>query len=276
MDLKQLTNNAKRPTAFTLIELLVVVSIISILIGLLMPALSKAQSIAKKVVCQTQLKQWACAFEMYVSENNDFFPHVDGLDRQNGPPASQADIADYFGWVDVLPRLMGQQPWGKPTVGDFPGEGTIFQCPAAKLAPDSEYGYDPRTEGFFSYAMNSCLELDENCWHNPTDTSGPMPSFLKNNKIRTPAWVILIYDQLLDPRMGYDGKMKNDSAGKHCGNYPKSFSTRHAKVNGKLGGSVLYCDYHVEWTESLWKDNWPDELEVPPRGDRNWYPYPAK
>ena len=41
-----------------------------------------------------------------------------------------------------------------------------------------------------------------------------------------------------------------------------------------LGGSILFCDYHVEWAESVWKDHWPADLEVPPRDDPDWFPYP--
>ena len=52
-----------RPTArrgrngFTLIELLVVVSIIALLVGILMPQLSRAKSIARMGICAHQLKQ---------------------------------------------------------------------------------------------------------------------------------------------------------------------------------------------------------------------------
>jgi len=122
--------------------------------------------------------------------------------------------------------------------------------------------------------MNSCLELDENCWHHPDDTSGPMPSFLRRTKINGPAEVYLLFDQLLDPLFGYDGEHINRSAGAHCGSYPKAFSARHARGGDKIGGSILFCDGHVQWQSSVWKPDWPDDLEVPPRTDRNWYPYP--
>lgn len=42
---------------FTVIELLVVVSLISLLLGLLLPALGRARSMARQTVCQSRLRQ---------------------------------------------------------------------------------------------------------------------------------------------------------------------------------------------------------------------------
>jgi hypothetical protein len=214
------------------------------------------------------MRQWGLAFEAYALSNDGYYPHIDGLDRDAGQ-------ADRFGWVDMLPPLMGETPWREHKLWHRPGKGTIFQCPSASLEFSGLYNYNPERNGFFSYAMNSCLELDRNCWPPHDEPRGNnMPSFLNTSKIRNPALVILLFDQLLDPKKGYGGEKLNRSAGRYCGSYPKAFSARHAKGGGLLGGSVLYCDYHVQWTETLWKPEWPDDLEVPPRRDLNWYPYP--
>lgn len=251
---------------FTLIELLIVTSIISLLISLLLPSFRRARASSRMAVCQSQLRQWGLAFQMYADEHDGFYPHTDGLDRDKGP-------ADQFGWVDLLPPMMGEKPWREHEQWEYPGRGTIFQCPAARLASDRDYNYKPRRDGYFSYAMNSCLELDKNCWPPYGGGGWPMPSFLKTDLIDQPRRVVLLFDQLLDPRLGYDGGAKCRSAGRYCGSYPKAFSARHARPDSPLGGSILYCDYHVEWTDSVWKADWPADLEVPPRDDLDWFPY---
>ena len=57
--------------AFTIIELLVVVSIIALLIGILLPAVSKARDQAKLSTSQTNLRNLAIAHANYAAEWGD-------------------------------------------------------------------------------------------------------------------------------------------------------------------------------------------------------------
>lgn len=60
--------------AFTLVELLVVIGIIAVLIGILLPALSRAREAANVVVCGANLRSMGQALSLYVTESNGWLP----------------------------------------------------------------------------------------------------------------------------------------------------------------------------------------------------------
>lgn len=60
--------------AFTLVELLVVTGIVAVLIGLLLPVLSRAREQANRTLCISNVRQLGMAVLMYCNENRGWFP----------------------------------------------------------------------------------------------------------------------------------------------------------------------------------------------------------
>ena len=70
--------------AFTLIELLVVISIISLLIAILLPALAGARQAAQAINCSSNLRQITISTQYYVNDNH-YYPtqFYDGSSANN-------------------------------------------------------------------------------------------------------------------------------------------------------------------------------------------------
>ncbi len=59
---------------FTLIELLVVISIITLLVAILLPALQNARKSARSIGCLSNQRQIGLALHMYANDNRDYLP----------------------------------------------------------------------------------------------------------------------------------------------------------------------------------------------------------
>jgi len=121
---------AKNRTAFTLIELLVVISIIALLIGILLPALSRARQSARSGVCLNQLHQIMIANTMFQDEHNDALPipHTDN-------PDDDGDNSNYnFG--GRYPLFGGMRRYAR-----FPHERALnpYAHPHIDLPTDAEF-----------------------------------------------------------------------------------------------------------------------------------------
>lgn len=94
----------QRTTGFTLVELLIVVSVISVLISLLLPALQSSREAARRCLCQNNLRQIAIALQNH-EEQHKKFPI--GARSQPHPSVPVSTYGQSW-WVEILPQLEQQ------------------------------------------------------------------------------------------------------------------------------------------------------------------------
>lgn len=147
--------------AFTLIELLVVIGIISILAGMLLPALSKARETAKAISCLNNTRQIYTGLFMYTNNYRGTLPPSFGL--------SAVNPVFFWTWADYAsPYLLADSVYARtghvPTLSDIYDEvngAAHLKCPGwteDAFAP----GVAPAVSGgngryYMSYGWNAAL-----------------------------------------------------------------------------------------------------------------------
>lgn len=122
---------------FTLIELLVVISIIALLLALVLPTLKTARNAARRVGCQSNIRQVGLGFQYYAADYNGAIPVTINL---SGPSYVWSDFIDDE-YLNVE----------RPETGEMPNG--VLACPA-----ESE---QVANEGSRShYGKNGCIMRD--------------------------------------------------------------------------------------------------------------------
>lgn len=135
------TRNRVRRRGFTLIELLVSISIIAILLGILIPSLSKARESARRVRCLSNLRGLGTGLSLYMDTNGRILPKVSFLqDQAEGDGESDETLLDVLDSFIDAPRPRREIP-------DDPNALYIsvepYVCPGDRKSSDEESGFEP-------------------------------------------------------------------------------------------------------------------------------------
>ncbi len=233
--------------AFTLVELLVVIGIIALLVSILMPALSRAQQMAKQTACLSNLRMMGQGLQMYLNENHNYYP---GHCHQNSKGIT------YAIWPVRLRRYLN----GNQMVFWCPAQLELYQWPVTPGATgvsepaaneDGQFGYNTGEQLLdvfkvqFSYGYN-----DWGCGNPQPATSNdsqrgfggdiswyPSGPFREVNasRVRNASELIVITDKYSNGNWNF--------------NIDPCDPTQCPAQIHTTGSNALFADGHAEWKQ---------------------------
>ena len=245
-----------KKAGFTLVELLVVISIISMLMAILLPALSSARQMAKGVSCMSNLRQMSLAVQMYTNESDGYYPPAwviyDGYSITWCGKYYKEDGVKY---IDAA----------KGPLWPYLQEKEILRCRTFSIShPQVKFTGSGEISG---YGIN-CQYVAGDPVVDTNDGAWGMTSYAKPagiNQIRRPGETVLFGDC---------AKIKSRVHGEEIFIYPRfkhdgseNKKTIHYRHRGKA--NVVFCDGH---TDSLA----PELVENEPIGEDRCYWIPNR
>jgi len=218
---------------FTLIELLVVVAIITLLIAILLPALSRATEAANRVVCASNQMQIYSGFTAYAADHHGQYPR---------------NVQEVY--ERVYDNISPEHSDLRATMLRYVGASHVFYCPTRgvpAVARDEFYLWvggagNAREAGLVHYILLAGLN---------TPPTSPTTYFETDDQgaIVGPYDLPQRIDQARADRVFFaDFTESIVDLGLGTATEPHASRSNHPAGEGAEGGNAAYGDGHVSWT----------------------------
>jgi len=235
----------RTPSGFTLIELLVVISIIALLIGLLLPALTRARDNARRGACASNIRQNGMGIMLYANDYNDWFPfvYVDSGDPVVGQQ-NYGGLAGFYNLWNLENRYgPGQYRDGntRPLLAPYVNDARTLLCPSDRI-DNTDGGHSHRNARgpVTPFAVANMQGDPDNLDANP-GVNFENISYLYIAGLRA--------DQPSAMAVFGDETNWNDY-GTNAFNYNGRAGYMDDDNHGMEGGNILYNDGHADFTRN--------------------------
>jgi prepilin-type N-terminal cleavage/methylation domain-containing protein/prepilin-type processing-associated H-X9-DG protein len=242
------SRNGQRHGGFTLAELLVVIAIIALLAALLLPALSGSKGVARKVSCESNLRQMGIGISEFVSDFNEYplGENQRGFSQGLYPECGSC-------WYDALNRnCFHLPPLQENKIGFIiPPISGVWHCPSAQrpAAWDQDFyrkGFLWVEYGYNEYGVGDHFDISLGLGRIKGSTNRLDYRPTPDKDVVSPSDMIAAGDGIIGWGSSYrDG---SDEVGVSAGAGPPQRINDTPRVLNRHNGcvNVVFCDGHVE------------------------------